>query len=114
MAVPQTRARTRAHLCVRNKLREAGRCAFLLAMKMNRVPLLTFTIGALALTNLRAVEPVPSTPKKPVFDEYDGVKVEDPYQWLEKDDDPQVKAWSDGQSQRTRAYIDKLPDRAAI
>jgi prolyl oligopeptidase len=40
--------------------------------------------------------------------------VEDPYQWLENDEDPEVKAWSDAQSQQTRAYLDKLPDRAAI
>ena len=54
------------------------------------------------------------TPKKPVTDEYQGVKVEDDYQWLENDADPSVKAWSDAQNQKTRAYIDKLPDRAAI
>jgi len=54
------------------------------------------------------------TPKKPVTDEYQGVKVEDDYQWLEKDDDPAVKSWSDAQNQKTRAYIDKLPDRAAL
>lgn len=56
----------------------------------------------------------PETPKKPVADEYQGVKVEDDYQWLESDSDPAVKTWSDAQNQRTRAYIDKLPDRAAI
>jgi len=52
--------------------------------------------------------------KKPVSDEYHGTTVEDPYQWLEKDDDPQVKAWSNAQNQRTRDYLGKLPDRAAI
>jgi prolyl oligopeptidase len=62
--------------------------------------------------NLPAAEP--ATPKKPVTDEYQGVKVQDDYQWLEKDDDPDVKAWSDTQNQHTRGYIDKLPDRAAL
>ncbi len=56
----------------------------------------------------------PQTPKKPVTDEYQGVKVQDDYQWLEKDGDPAVKAWSDVQNQRTRKYLDELPDRAAI
>jgi prolyl oligopeptidase len=56
----------------------------------------------------------PETPKKPVTDEYQGVKVEDNYQWLESDSDPAVKTWSDAQNEQTRAYIDKLPDRAAI
>ena len=40
--------------------------------------------------------------------------MDDPYQWLEKDDEPEVKAWSDAQNQRTRQYLDQLPDREAI
>src|SRR5258705_2162159 len=71
-------------------------------------------IWIVALLNLSGAEPLPQTPKKPVTDEYQGVKVEDNYQWLEQDDDPTVKAWSDAQSRQTREYLDKLPDRAAI
>src|SRR5215468_11523937 len=56
----------------------------------------------------------PDTPKKPVKTEYHGVTVEDPYQWLEADDDSQVKAWSDAENQETRKFLDNLPDRAAI
>src|SRR5205807_4783151 len=74
--------------------------------------------GALDLTtlpNLFSTEPVKQTPKRPVTDEYQGgLKVQDDYQWLEKDDDPAVKAWSDAQNQRTRKYLDQLPDRVAI
>jgi prolyl oligopeptidase len=69
---------------------------------------------ALAGINLAAAQPAPPTPKKSVSTEYHGVTVEDPYQWLEKDEDHQVKAWSDAQNQRTRRYLEKLPDRAAI
>src|SRR5438552_6620035 len=82
-----------------------------------RIRLSFVTAGAvciLASLNLPGAEPLPQTPKKPVSDEYQGVKVQDDYQWLEKDDDPEAKAWSDAQNQRTRAYLDKLPDRAAI
>ena len=76
---------------------------------------LLFFVGAICASftiNLPAAEP--ATPKKPVTDEYQGVKVQDDYQWLEKDDDPEVKAWSDTQNQHTRGYIDKLPDRVAL
>src|SRR5437763_1101823 len=71
-------------------------------------------VWVVALLNLSGAEPLPQTPKKPVTDEYEGVKVEDNYQWLEQDDDSTVKAWSDAQSRQTRDYLDKLPDRAAI
>jgi prolyl oligopeptidase len=84
----------------------------LFAMKMNRF---LFLIGAwLALSFNTAVAAEHDSAKKPVTDEYQGVKVEDPYQWLEQDDAAEVKAWSDAQNQRTRAYLDKLPDRAGI
>jgi prolyl oligopeptidase len=75
-----------------------------------------FLIGALCALSLNAAlaEPDAKTPKKPVTDEYQGVKVEDPYQWLEQDDAADVKAWSDAQNTRTRAYLDKLPDRAVV
>src|SRR5438067_1156003 len=82
-----------------------------------RIRLSVVTAGAvciLASLNLPGAEPVSPTPKRPVTDEYQGVKVQDDYQWLEKDDDPAVKAWSDAQNQLTRKYLDKLPDRAAI
>jgi prolyl oligopeptidase len=83
-------------------------------MKMNR---LLFLIAALfVLSHYRAAvaEPDSKTAKKPVTDEYQGIKVEDPYQWLEQDDAAEVKAWSDAQNARTRAYLDKLPDRAVV
>ncbi len=83
-------------------------------MRANRFLFLISALSGLALANLPAIEPSPQTPKKPVSDEYHGATVEDPYQWLEKDDDTQVKAWSNAQNQRTRDYLDKLPDRAAI
>jgi Prolyl oligopeptidase, N-terminal beta-propeller domain len=80
-----------------------------------------FVIGAIVVTtalDLPTAEPAPGTPKKPVSTKYQGVTVEDPYQWLEKDDESDVKAWSDTQNQRTRQYLDQLPyrggNRAAI
>jgi protease II len=84
------------------------------SMRMNRFLFLISALTGLTLINLPAIESAPQTPKKPISNEYHGVTVEDPYQWLENDEDPEVKAWSDAQSQGTRAYLDKLPDRAAI
>jgi prolyl oligopeptidase len=83
-------------------------------MRANWLFLVAVLLGGLALSNLPAAVPAPETQKKPVATNYHGVTVEDPYQWLENDNDPQVKAWSDAQNQRTRQYLDKLPDRAAI
>ena len=70
----------------------------------------------LSIINFSGAEPkpAPAAEKKPVFNEYHGTKVEDDYQWLENDDDAAVKAWSDAENKRTRAYLDSLPSHAAI
>ena len=83
-------------------------------MRANFFLSLVVTAGAFTLNDATLAESAPDTPKKPVATEYHGVTVEDPYQWLEADDDSQVKAWSDAQNQQTRKNLDSFPDRAAI
>lgn len=58
--------------------------------------------------------PLPETPAKVVVDTYHGVKVADPYRWLENREDPAVKMWSEAQNKRTRVYLDALPMRGAL
>ena len=58
--------------------------------------------------------PIPETPKKPVVDEYHGVKVADDYRWLENPDDPVVKSWSDAQTAHARAFLDVVPFREGV
>ena len=94
------------------QLRRPGLCSSI--MRANLFLSLLATAAALTLSNVSLAEHAPDTPKKPVATEYNGLTVEDPYQWLENDDDSQVKAWSSAQNQRTRKYLDSLPDRAAI
>jgi len=83
-------------------------------MRANLFLCLVAAVSAFTLGNPTFAEQAPETSKKPVSTEYHGVTVEDPYQWLEEDNNPQVKAWSDAQNQRTRQYLDKLPDHAAV
>jgi prolyl oligopeptidase len=56
----------------------------------------------------------PASPQLPVTDTYHGVKVSDPYRWLENPDSKQVRDWSAAQDRRTRSYLDALPQRAPI
>src|SRR5580765_6556745 len=79
-------------------------------MRANFLLSLVVIAGAFTLNDATFAD----TPKKPITTEYQGVTVEDPYQWLEADDDSQVKAWSDTQNQQTRKNLDSFPDRAAI
>ena len=56
----------------------------------------------------------PQTPQRPVTDEYFGIKVVDPYRWLENWDDPDVRAWTEAQNTYTRAQLDAQPFAEAV
>src|SRR5262245_5274868 len=66
--------------------------------------------------------PAASTPKfvYPVtrttntVDDYHGVKVADPYRWLEDDNAPETKAWVEAQNKVTFSFLEKIPVRSAI
>ncbi|MEJ1970229.1 MAG: prolyl oligopeptidase family serine peptidase [Rhizomicrobium sp.] len=60
------------------------------------------------------IAPPPPTPAGTDVETIQGTSVADPYRWLEDWNDPKVKAWSDAQNARTRAYLDALPYRGAV
>jgi prolyl oligopeptidase len=70
-------------------------------------------LGNFAMSMASLAQP-PVAPVRPVTDVYHGVKVVDPYRWLEKDNDPEVKAWSDAENVYARSYLQRLPNVAAI
>src|ERR1039457_3136324 len=80
-----------------------------------RIPKVVFAASIIGIATAGAgLMPPPRTPKQPVVDEYQGVKVTDDYLWLENSGAPAVKQWSDAQNVRTREYLDALPHRAEI
>lgn len=82
-------------------------------MKSARTRLVVLLSLASMLTAMSYAE-YPPTEKKPVTDEYHGVKVVDDYRWLEDAETPAVKAWTEAENRYTRAYLDALPDRPGI
>jgi len=56
----------------------------------------------------------PETKKIEKTDNYHGIKVSDPYRWLEKYSNKSVKDWVDKQEKLTHSFIDKLPQKSAI
>ncbi|MBN1274595.1 MAG: S9 family peptidase [Candidatus Aminicenantes bacterium] len=51
----------------------------------------------------------PETKKVDQVDEYFGVRVEDPYRWLEDDNAEEVKQWVEKQNELTFAYLKGIP-----
>lgn len=50
----------------------------------------------------------PPTRVQDVVETLHGVEVHDPYRWLEKEDDPAVREWTEQQNALTRACLDKF------
>ena len=56
----------------------------------------------------------PVAPVRVVTDEYFGVKVADPYRYMEDLTNPEVAAWFKGENDYTRAVLERIPGRAAL
>ena len=82
----------------------------------NRICLAAFVAG-LAVGSI-AAEPTrfayPETKKIEQVDDYSGVKVPDPYRWLEDDNSDETKAWVQAQNKITFDYLGKIPERESI
>ena len=56
----------------------------------------------------------PATKKVDQADEYHGVRVADPYRWLEDESSAETKAWVAAQNNLTNEYLSRIPFREAI
>ena len=69
--------------------------------------LLTPLFGSL----LCAQEGLPPTPVHEITEDYFGVKVADPYRWLEETSSPAVVSWMKAQNDYTRTVLQRIPGR---
>jgi prolyl oligopeptidase len=82
-----------------------------------------------ALASLALSHPAPVTAASPegylalayplakrdnAVEDYSGVKVADPYRWLEQLDSPETRAWVAAEAKLTDTYLAKIPARQAI
>ena len=51
----------------------------------------------------------PQTMRDDTVDDYFGVKVADPYRWLENDTSAETAAWVEAENKVTSAYLNKIP-----
>ncbi len=58
--------------------------------------------------------PPPQAAVHVVTDDYDGIKVEDAYQWLEDAKSPQTRAWIDEENAYTQKYLSQVKDLPQI
>lgn len=56
----------------------------------------------------------PSSKSIEQVDDYHGVKIEDPFRWLEDVDSQDTKKWVESQNELTFGYLKKIPEREAL
>jgi len=56
----------------------------------------------------------PKAPRGRQVDEYFGVKVADPYRWMEDVDSPEVKEWIEAENRLTESWLAAVPEREAM
>ena len=79
---------------------------------MRSILLSTFLLSAMALSSQTIT--YPTTPKDNTVDDYFGVKVADPYRWLENDTSAQTTAWVEKENAITEAYLQSIPQRGRL
>lgn len=71
-------------------------------------------LASVAQADEKLPGPYPAAARGNVVDDYHGVKVPDPYRWLEDIDSPATRAWVQAEARLSRAYLAALPQRQAI
>ncbi len=93
---------------------------------MSRNLMYLFAVGAMLLSGCNngtkkmekpkkiSLMPYPETRKVDTVDTYFGVKVPDPYRWLENDTAKETQAWVEAENKVTQNYLQQIPFRKKI
>ncbi|MEP6848850.1 MAG: prolyl oligopeptidase family serine peptidase [Acidobacteriota bacterium] len=75
-----------------------------------------FVIFAIIAANLAAQNSFnyPKARRGDQVDDYGGVKVADPYRWMEATDSDETKAWIDAENKLTSDYLSNIPQREKL
>ena len=81
----------------------------------SRIILCVATLGAMLVTvvSAQAIK-YPEARKADQVDNYHGIKIADPYRWLEDDNSAETKAWVSAQNEVTDKFLQAIPQREAI
>jgi prolyl oligopeptidase len=70
--------------------------------------------ATVAATNAGTPLSYPAAPAGDVSSNYHGVKVPDPYRWMEDIDSPGTRAWVEAEDKLSRDYLNAIPGREGI
>jgi prolyl oligopeptidase len=71
-------------------------------------------LGPEAAAKVKPALPYPAAERRDLVEEMFGVKVSDPYRWLEDGKDEKVRGWATAEDKLTRAQLKSAPGREAL
>src|SRR3954451_6911833 len=83
-------------------------------MSYRRVIVILAAVFALQGALIAGPIEYPQAKKVDHVDDYHGVKVADPYRWLEDPDSAESRAWIEAENKLTFGFLDQIPERARI
>ena len=92
-----------------------------MALRSARMLLILFIVASFSLVLVLNIHAdgqqkltYPVAHKVDQIDDYHGIKVADPYRWLEDPDSADSRAWIDAENKLTFSYLEQIPERKAI
>ncbi|MGO8698770.1 MAG: prolyl oligopeptidase family serine peptidase [Limisphaerales bacterium] len=77
-------------------------------------PFIAFLVIGACLASPDPPLAYPSARRDPALDDYAGVKVADPYRWLEQLDSAETKDWVRAEARLADSYLEKIPVRQSL
>jgi prolyl oligopeptidase len=101
---------------VSKSLRYSAFGVSLLAVAVVAIQVLPRAQNSTASATQRMIKPItyPSARKSDQTDDYHGVKVADPYRWLEDLDSEETRNWVEAENKLTFGYLNEIPGREKI
>jgi prolyl oligopeptidase len=81
---------------------------------LTRLAAVVCLFAALATQQMIKTNNYPPTRKSDQVDDYHGVKIADPYRWLEELDSAETKAWVEAQNKLSFGYLAAIPARTPL
>ncbi len=115
LALVSCKLKGRVFMSLSTLFRASAACALVVAVLFS-LPNMPLSMAQSSSSTQKMIKPIsyPPARKRDQVDEYHGVKVADPYRWLEDLDSEETRAWVEAQNKLTFSFLEEIPARPKL